>query len=249
MENIQIFKNEEFGQVRTIEIDGEAWFVGKDVAAALGYKDTVNALKTHCDEEDKKNFKGGETPGLKLSNFGATIINESGVYALVFSSKLEGAKRFKHWITSEVLPSIRKHGAYMEDDVIEKALTSPDFLIQLATQLKEEKAKTSKLTVQNEIMRPKAEYFDELVDRNLLTNIRDTAKELGVKQNAFVSFLLSKKYLYRDKQGTLKPFSDRLNQGLFEVKEHINNKTKWSGIQTLITPKGRETFRLLLIEK
>ena len=135
---------------------------------------------------------------------------------------------------------------------MEQALTNPDFLIKLATELKEEQQKrkelelrNSQLMVDNQIMTPKAEYFDELVDRNLLTNIRETAKELKVKEKEFVLFLLDKKYLYRDKKGKLVPYAEK-NKGLFEIKECFNERTNWSGIQTLITPKGRETFRLLL---
>lgn len=111
---------------------------------------------------------------------------------------------------------------------------------------KQLKATNSSLAVDKQIMQPKAEYFDELVDRNLLTNFRDTAKELHVGPKAFVSFLLDRKYLYRDKKGNLKPYADKKN-GLFEVKETVNEKTNWRGTQTLVTPKGRETFRLLIV--
>ena len=105
----------------------------------------------------------------------------------------------------------------------------------------------SQLTVENQIMQPKAEYFDELVDRNLLTGIRDTAKELHIRQNDFVTFLLNKKYLYRNKKGKLLPYAQHMNSGLFELKEFVNQKTGYTDTQTLITPKGKETFRLLLI--
>ena len=111
--------------------------------------------------------------------------------------------------------------------------------------LAEREARISALTVDNQIMKPKADYFDELVDRKLLTNSRETAKQLNVKQRDFVQFLLDKKYLYRDNRGKLLPYADK-NNGLFEVKECFNDKTQWSGTQTLITPKGRETFRLFL---
>ena len=103
------------------------------------------------------------------------------------------------------------------------------------------------LTVDNEIMRPKAEYFDELVDRNLLTNIRDTAKELKIKQREFVKFLIDKKYLYRDKSGKLLPYAKHADSGLFELKEFVNEKTGFHSTQTLVTPKGKETFRLLIV--
>ena len=112
--------------------------------------------------------------------------------------------------------------------------------------LADREARISELTVQNNIMAPKAEYFDELVDRNMLTSFRDTAKELGVKPKTFVNWLLEKKFIYRDQKGKLMPREDK-NNGLFEVKEAKNDKTQWSGVQTLITPKGRETFRLLYL--
>ena len=105
----------------------------------------------------------------------------------------------------------------------------------------------SQLSVDNQIMQPKADYFDELVDRNLLTSFRETAKQLDVKEKEFISFLLEKKYIYRDKKGKLMPYADK-NDGLFDIKECFNEKTQWSGTQTLITPKGRETFRLLCIK-
>lgn len=116
MNEIKIFNNPEFGEIRTVVIEGEPWFVGKDVAVALGYSDTADAIRSHVDEEDKRLVKAGEIPTLKTSNYGAYIINESGLYALVFESKLPDAKKFKHWVTSEVLPTIRKTGGYVNND-------------------------------------------------------------------------------------------------------------------------------------
>ena len=249
MNELQIFNNPEFGEIRTVEVDWEPWFVGKDVTLALGYSDTDQALRKHVDEEDKltRQFNGSG------QNRVMTIINESGLYSLVLSSKLPGAKRFKRWVTAEVLPSIRKHGAYMTPETLEEAILNPDYIIKLATALKSEQDKrkaleaaNSALTVEKQIMQPKAEYFDDLVDRNLLTNFRETAKQLGIPPKKFVNFLLEKKYVYSDKRGKLLPYEDR-NNGLFEIKECFNEKTRWSGTQTLITPKGRETFRLLYI--
>lgn len=175
------------------------------------------------------------------------FISEGNVYRLIAHSKLPGAERFEKWVFDEVLPSIRKNGAYMTEDVLEQALASPDFLIELATRLKTEKAKNAQLTVSNQIMQPKADYFDMLVDRNLLTGIRDTAKELGVRQNDFVRFLLDKGYLYRSKKGKLRPYATYVDSGLFEMKEFVNDKTGYTDTQTMITPKGKETFRLLCI--
>lgn len=135
---------------------------------------------------------------------------------------------------------------------VEEQWNSPDAIMARALQLSNAKLKemqitVSTLTVENQIMKPKAEYFDELVDRNLLTGIRETAGELGVKQNQFVAFLLEKKYMYRDKKGRLTAYAKPLADGLFERKECMNEKTQWKGTQDLVTPKGRETFRLLMV--
>lgn len=254
MNELQIFNNPKFGQVRTIERDGEPWFVGKDVATALGYSNTKDALSVHIDDEDKEIIQRSENTTFDIPNRGLTIINESGLYSLVLSSKLPAAKQFKRWITSEVIPSIRKHGAYMTPETLEAAILNPDTMIKLCTALKDEQNKNkaleaanSALKVDNTIMQPKAAYFDELVDRNLNTGIRETIKELGVKEKEFVSFLIGKKYLYRDKKGKLQPYAQYVGD-LFVLKECYNEKTQWAGTQLLVTPKGRETFRLLYLK-
>lgn len=132
---------------------------------------------------------------------------------------------------------------------LEKAWNSPEMVMKRALDFANKRAEellaaNAQLAVNNQIMQPKADYFDELVDRNLLTNFRETAAQLGIKQNQFIRFLLEKKYVYRDKKGKLMPYADK-NNGLFEIKECYNEKTEWKGTQTMITPKGRETFRLL----
>lgn len=143
-EELRLFENEEFGSVRVVEINEEVWFVGKDIAHVLGYENQNRDIVTHVDDEDrfmmdKTQYENGiEFDYRQLGQRGGWLINESGLYSLILSSKLDSAKKFKRWVTSEVLPSIRKHGAYMTEDTIEKALTSPDFLIELATKLKEE---------------------------------------------------------------------------------------------------------------
>ena len=168
MQELMIFRNPEFGEIRTVDIDGEPWFVGKDVAVALGYKDTVNALKSHVDEEDKR---GGWQIATPSGEQRMTIIDESGLYSLVLSSKLPGAKKFKRWVTAEVLPSIRKHGAYMTPDTIEKILDDPDTIIRLATALKEERQKRKELEAENEQQRqmiadfaPIKRYVDTILE-------------------------------------------------------------------------------------
>lgn len=250
MNELKIFEHPDFGTVRTVEIDGEPWLVGKDVAEALGYSNPSKALSDHVDPEDKLN---NETL-VSLGQRGGWLINESGLYSLVLSSKLPGAKKFRRWITSEVLPSIRKNGGYLhgqetmsDEELMAKALLAAKRTIAAREErINALEINNAALAVNNQVMAPKADYFDELVDRNLLTNFRETAKELGASPKRFVSFLLEKKYLYRDKKGKLLPYEDR-NDGLFEVKECFNEKTKWSGTQTMVTPKGRETFRLLLV--
>lgn len=159
MQELQIFNSLEFGQIRTIEQGGEPWFVGKDVAAALGYSNTADAIQKHIDDEDKLASQfaiAGQTRSI-------IIINESGLYSLVLSSKLPNAKKFKRWITSEVIPSIRKHGAYMTPDKLEEVLLSPDTLMQLAQNLKDEQEKRKALQEQVEAQRP-AVIFAEAVE-------------------------------------------------------------------------------------
>lgn len=250
MNELQIFQNAEFGSVRTVTINGEPHFVGKDVTDILGYQNGSRDINRHVDEEDRHKvmiFDGNQDKE-------TILVNESGLYSLILSSKLPNAKKFKRWVISEVLPSIRKHGAYMTPEVLEQAILNPDTMIQLCNALKQEQDKNkalevanSKLTVSNQIMQPKADYFDELVDRNLLTNFRETAKQLGIKERNFIQFLLDKKYIYRDKKGKIMPYASHVEKGLFEIKECFNEKTAWSGTQTLVTPKGRETFRLLCV--
>lgn len=248
MNDLQIFNHPDFGEVRTVTINDEPWFVGKDVAQVLGYQNPQKALRDHVDDDEKTVNESFTVNGTQ-----AVLINESGLYSLILSSKLPGAKEFKRWVTSEILPSIRKHGAYMTPETLQAAILNPDTMIQLCQQLKNEQEKNrelsvtnSRLTVENQIMQPKADYFDELVDRNLLTNFRETAKELECKPRKFVEFLIERKYIYRDKRGKLLPYENK-NDGLFVVRECFNEKTQWSGTQTMVTPKGRETFRLLLV--
>lgn len=241
MNELMIFNNPEFGEVRTIEEDGKVLFCGKDVAAALGYKDTTNAIKLHCKGVVKRHLL--TDGGRQLTNF----IPEGDIYRLAAKSELPGAERFESWIFDEVLPSIRKHGGYIanQESLSPEELMAKALMVAQKT-LADREARLSVLTVENQIMAPKAAYFDELADRNLLTNFRETAKEIGAPPKQFVKFLLDRKYIYRDKRGKLLPYEDK-NNGLFEVKECYNEKTQWSGTQTLVTPKGRETFRLLFI--
>lgn len=246
MNGLQIFTYNG-NEVRTIQKDGEPWWVLKDVCDILEIKNATDVAKRlDVDEVARFNLGGlsGET----------NIINESGLYNVILRSDKPEAKPFRKWVTSEVLPAIRKHGAYMTPETLEAAILNPDTMIRLCTALKDEQdrnkalqAANSSLSVDNQIMKPKADYFDELVERNLLTNFRETAKQLQIGEKKFISFLLDRKYIYRDKKGKIQPYADK-NSGLFEVKEFVNEKTGFSSTQTLITPKGRETFRLLFLK-
>ena len=241
MSNIQIF-NYQSNEVRTVEMNGEPWFVLKDVCNILNINnasDVYNRL-----DDDEKGIAQIDTLGGRQK---MSTVNESGLYHVILRSDKPEAAPFRKWVTSEVLPSIRKNGGYIagQQELSPQELMAKALLVANKT-LAEREARISELTVQNNIMAPKAEYFDELVDRNMLTSFRDTAKELGVKPKTFVNWLLEKKFIYRDQKGKLMPREDK-NSGLFEVKEAKNDKTQWSGVQTLITPKGRETFRLLYL--
>lgn len=232
MNEIQIFKSPEFGQVRTVEVSGTPYFVGKDVAEALGYSNVRDAIAKHVDDEDKGVAKC-DTLGGKQN---LTVINESGVYALVFGSKLPNAKKFKHWVTSEILPTIRKHGAYMTAQTLEQALTSPDFLIKLATQLKTEQEKNKELesTVkkQGELMeraRPLVCFANSVKTANTSILIGELAKILkqngvNIGQNRLFAWLRENGYLVSRKGSDYNmPTQKSMELGLFEIKETTIN--------------------------
>lgn len=175
MATMQIFAFEEKEEIRTLLINDEPYFVGKDVADALGYKNTRDALSKHVDEEDK-GVANRDTLGGKQD---LTIINESGLYSLILKSKLPSAKKFKRWVTSEVLPTIRKHGMYATEDL----LNNPDLLIQVATQLKEER--TNRLIAEQRVneLQPKADYYDKILANKSLMTISVIAKNYGMSAN------------------------------------------------------------------
>ena len=240
MNELQIF-NYNTHPVRTVERDGEPWFVLKDVCDVLGVANhKMTAQRLDADEVSLTDLI--DSIGRRQE---MTVINESGLYNVILRSDKPEAKPFRRWVTSEVLPSIRRTGGYIQgQETLSPAELMAKALMVAQKTLSEREARISELTVENQRLLPRAEYFDQLVDRNLLTNFRDTAKQLKIKEKAFIAFLTEHKYIYRDRNGKLMPYADK-NQGLFEVKECFNEKTQWSGTQTLITPRGRETFRLL----
>lgn len=236
MNEIKIFQNAAFGEVRATVLNGEPMFCLADLCKILELSNP-SAIKTRLDKEDVQlldlhalNLSEGST-GNSMTNF----VTESGFYDVILYSNSPIAKTFRKWVTSEVLPSIRKTGAYS---------LPQDYLSALKALVVAEEEK-QRLASENRVMKPKAEYFDALVDRKLLTNFRDTAKELGFGQNAFIDWLFERKFIYRDKKRQIRPYSDYANT-LFEIKEFKASHGTHAGVQTLITPKGRETFRLLL---
>lgn len=235
MNEIKVFTNDEFGSVRSTMINGEPYFAGKDVAGILGYNNPRDAVSKHVDAEDKGVAKC-DTPGGKQD---VTFINESGLYSLILSSKLPSAKKFKRWVTSEVLPSIRKDGGYLagQEEMSTEELLSRALLYAQQKIIAREK-KIEQLT-------PKAEYFDNLVDSNMLTNFRDTAKELNITQKAFTTWLYEKKYIYKDVKGNIRPYAKHVNAGLFKLKDFVT-PTGYSNVQTYLTVSGKNKFRKLI---
>ncbi|QEK11658.1 hypothetical protein FQB35_04385 [Crassaminicella thermophila] len=258
MNDLQIFKNREFGQVRVVTKDNEPWFVGKDVATILGYSNASKAVMVHVDDDDKIKEMIAHSQNGNMVKSQTTLINESGLYSLILSSKLPNAKKFKRWVTSEVLPSIRKHGAYMTDDTLEKALTSPDFLIQLATKLKEEKQKRIEAERKIEKDKPKVLFADAVSASKTSILVGDLAKLL--KQNGIdtgakrlFKWLRDNGYLIRRKGTDYNmPTQRSMELGLFEVKE--TSITHSDGHVTVnktpkVTGKGQQYFINKFLEK
>lgn len=242
MNELKIFENEEFGSLRTMEIDGKIYFCGSDVAKMLGYARPSKAIIDHC-----KGVLKWDTP-TKGGVQSLSYIPEGDVYRLITHSKLPSAEKFEMWVFEDVLPSIRQYGAYLTPDTLEKAILNPDFIIQLATSLKEYQEENKNLKRENQIMLPKSQFYDELCDRDLLTNFRDTAKELKVKEKEFIKWLENNKYIYRDNRNNIKPYSQYCVEPkrFFDIKDYKTDK--FTGQQTFVTILGKNEFRIKLIE-
>ena len=257
MNKQQVFKNDMFGELPVLVVSGVEWFGATEAAAALKFSNPHKAIDHHVEEEDCTVHTVGVITGKKADGSDAVqqvnkkFINESGLYSLIFGAAKQGnnpeiqakAKAYKRWVTSEVLPTIRRTGGYVANDdlFIQTYLPHADEQTQMMFRLTLETVR--KANEQIAIMQPKAEYFDNLVERNLLTNFRETAKELKIKEREFIGWLLDRRYVYRDDKGKLQPYAQHV-PGLFEIKEW--GRGDKAGTQTLVTPKGRETFRLLL---
>lgn len=247
MNSLKVFENPEFGNIRVLTIKNEPYFVGKDVASVLGYKDTSDALKKHVDSDDKLTRRFADSG----QNREMYIINESGLYSLILSSKLPTAKKFKRWVTSEVLPAIRKHGAYLTEQKVEEILTNPDTIIKLATQLKEEKAKRLEAEKQVEAAKPKVLFADAVSASHTSILVGELAKILrgnGVEigQRRLFAWLREHGYLIK-RQGTdyNMPTQIAMELGLFEIKEGSYVNGSGANIITKtpkVTGKGQTYF-------
>ena len=244
-------------QVRTVTINDEPYFVGKDVAMILGYKDLSRALNQHVEKENRKSLSlkasGDLYPSLwegKNDFSNKIVINEAGVYDLIFDSQLPKAHEFKHWVTSEVLPTIRKHGAYMTPQTIEKALLNPDTIINLATQLKKEQEQRKQLQVENEQMKPKALFADAVSTSNSSILIGQLAKILrqngvNIGQNRLFAWMRKNGYLGTRGSNRNIPTQRSMELGLFKTKETVINHSDGHttvNITTKVTGKGQQYF-------
>ena len=244
MNQMEIFKNPEFGSVRVIEENGKYLFCGVDVAKALGYTKPQNAIDRHCPHALKRGIgvqtgkKADGTPAVQMVEM--LFIPEGDVYRLIVHSKLPSAERFERWVFDEVLPSIRKHGAYMTKEKLWEVATSQEALMKLCSDLLAEREKNAALRADNARLKGKAAYYDLFIDLHHSTNLRTTAKELVVPERQFVRFLLEQRFVYRTPSGCVLPYAKSSNEGLFCVKDYYRNGH--SGSYTLVTPKGKLYF-------
>ena len=243
MNQLQIFENKEFGKIRTVEINNEPYFVGKDVADILGYTDTFGALKKHVDTEDKLNCQNDSFE----SNRGMTVVNESGLYSLILSSKLPTAKKFKRWVTSEVLPSIRKHGMYATDELI----ANPDIAIAAFQALKEEREQRQLLQFecnkQKQIigeLKPKADYTDIILQSKSLISVTQISKDYGMSGTAMNELL--HRYGVQYKQGRQWLLYSKYHNNGFTHSETVTITRSDGRTDTVLNTKWTQKGRLFI---
>ncbi|MFQ8774917.1 MAG: phage antirepressor KilAC domain-containing protein [Finegoldia magna] len=252
MNDLQIFKNSEFGEIRTVTKNNEPWFIATDVCSALDISNTSQAL-TRLDDDEKNTIILNEGIG----NPNKSIVSEYGLYNLILASRKKEAKKFKRWITHEVIPSIRKHGAYMSSEVIEKTLSDPDYLIRLATNLKEEKAKRALAEAQIEKNKPKVLFADTVSSSNKSCLVGELAKLISqeairrgeinkkIGQNNLFAWMRSSGYLCKSGERKNQPLQQYVEQGLFELKKGSYVDSNGSNITTTttkVTGKGQIYF-------
>lgn len=250
MNEMKVFTSSEFGTVRTVTIEGEPWFVGKDVAEILGYGNTRDAILSHVDEEDRRVIQKSENATFKIPNRGMSLVNESGLYSLILGSKLSSAKRFKHWVTSEVLPSIRKHSAYLTPEKVEEFLLNPDTIIRLATDLKNEREARIAAETKIREQAPKVAFAEAVEKTKENIHVAEMARALSKKgfvisQNRLFSILRDRKILMSGRYPGERnlPYQKYIDDGYFVVQENCFYN-RYSGEEELsytplITPRGQ----------
>lgn len=243
MENnqVQVFNNSQFGDVRVIMQGEQPWFVGKDVASVLGYGNTRQALASHVDVEDKTSVQildGGSNYKSR-----ATIINESGLYSLIMSSKLPSAKAFKHWVTSDILPTIRQHGAYLTPEKVEEVLMNPDTIIKLATQLKAEREGRIKAEVALKAATPKVEYYDEYMNREETFTVTFVANTLAMGQHQLYKKLREIGWLCKP-YGCSHQVTEDAPEDVFKIVPVLHTGGG-KGSQIRVTAKGMKKIQAL----
>ena len=250
MNELRIFNNPEFGSVRTAMIEGEIHFAGTDVAKALGYSIPSKAVQTHCHNVLK--WKVGVKTGVKSDGTDAIqqvemlFIPESDLYRLIMRSQLPNAERFSDWVCEEVLPSIRKNGSYSVKSKPD-SYTISDPVERAKRWIEEQEESRREKQVLEEkvsVLEPDASAFQALCDSKLLTNFRDGAKELGMSQSQFIGWLKHEKYIYSTSKGELRPKEAYRKSDLFRMKSYTNPNNGFAGIQTYLTPKGLQYFKM-----
>lgn len=254
MNEIQTFDFDGSG-IRTLTIDDEPYFVGKDVAQVLGYERTNKAIVDHVDEEDRQMVDGKTQShfGIELGQRGGWLVNESGLYSLILGSKMPSAKRFKRWVTSEVLPALRKHGVYANAQTAEKLINDPDFLIRTFQALKEEREARRQLEIQNAQMKPKALFAEAVETASTSILIGDMAKLLkqnGIQmgQKRLFAWLRTNSWLMKSGESRNMPTQRAMEKGYFEIKERTIQNPDGS-VRITKTPKVTGKGQVWLINE
>ena len=244
---MEVFENQEFGSIRVLQEAGKTFFCASDIAKALGYVNPYAAVKRHCRGPLTKR----EGVVQKVNQYGSAgeqvveiaFITEGDVYRLIVHSKLPSAERFERWVFDEVLPTIRKHGAYLTKEKLWEVATSPEALMKLCSDLLAEREANISLRKENAQLEGKAAFYDLFIDLKHSTNLRTTAKELDVPERRFVRFLIERRFVYRTASGNVLPYANVKNAGLFCVKDYCNHGH--TGSYTLVTPQGKLYFAQL----
>lgn len=249
MNEVKLFEKEEFGLIRTVEVGGKPYFVASDVARALGYKDQTNAIKQHCRWVAKHHIPHPQSATKTLE---VNVIPQGDVIRLTAKSEVEGAEKFESWIFDEVIPSVLNNGGYIagqetmtDDELLEKALLVAQRKIEEKNRtIKHQQEELFEKDKMIAVGKPKIEYFEAVLDSRLLVNFRDAGKLLGMSQTQFTGYLAREGFVYKTSKGELRPTEPYRKSDLFQMKQYVSRRSGYSGIQTYLTPKGVQYFKL-----